>query len=56
VVASISSAEVERAFSQYKDLLKDNHRSLTEEHVKMLFFLKYNKLVSGEARGFKVGG
>ena len=38
----VASAEVERSFSQYSDVLRDDRQSLSEESLRSLFTLKWN--------------
>ena len=38
----VASAEVERSFSQYNDVLRDDRQSLSEESLSSLFTLKWN--------------
>lgn len=39
-----SSVDVERVFSHYNCLLRENRRSLKEENVKMMLMIKYNSI------------
>jgi len=42
--APINTAEVERSFSMYKNVLTDNRRNLTFEHIKELLIIQCNKV------------
>ena len=40
--APLTTVDIERSFSLYRNILSDRRRNLTEEHIAMLNFIEYN--------------
>ncbi len=43
--APLVSVDVERTFSKYKSILRDNRKSLTNEHIEMLNIVNFNSFL-----------